>query len=264
MRLLAGRDFTTADGDAAPRVAIVNETLARRLWPGEDPVGKRLKQGWPEGDSPWREVVGVAADVKMEGVDEDTPMQVYLPIEQETPRSVALVARTADGPLAHQAAVEGVLHEIVPDAPVYRVRSMDQVRGDAIGRQRLTTALLAGFGALALLLAAVGIYGVTSYSVTQRTHDIGVRMALGARPADVRRLVVGQGLVVTLVGLAVGLAAAFGLTRLMEGLLFDVSATDPTTFVVISSLLAAVAVVACIFPARRATKVDPVVALRHE
>ncbi len=264
IRLLQGRGFTPADVDASPRVTVVNETLANRLWPGESPIGKRIKQGWPEDENPWRDVVGLVADVKMNGVDQNTPMQAYLPIQQEPMRSIAVVARTRGNPLSQGQAIESTIHSIDPEIVVYRIMTMDQLRGDALAQQRLTMALLGGFAILALLLAAVGIYGVMSYTVTQRTHDIGIRMALGARPADVLRLVVGQGAVVALAGVLIGLGAALALTRLMSGLLFGVGAADPPTYGVISVVLVVVAVIACYLPARRATKVDPVIALRSE
>lgn len=264
IRLLKGRSFTPADADGSPYVTVVNEAFANRMWPGEDPIGKRLKQGWPEDKNPWREVVGLVSDVKLNGVDQMTPMQAYLPIRQEPMRSIALVVRTSGNPLASGPAIEAAIHSLDPDIAVFRMMTMDQLRGEALGQQRLTMALLGGFAGLALLLAGVGIYGVMSYTVTQRTHDIGIRMALGARPRDVLRLVVGQGALVAVVGVVIGLAAALALTRLMTGLLFGVGAADPPTYGVISIVLVVVALLACYLPARRATKVDPVVALRHD
>jgi putative ABC transport system permease protein len=264
IRLLKGRTFTDADADSRPNVAIINETLAARLWPGEDPVGKRLKQGWPEGQTPWREVVGVVADVKLNGVDRDVPLQIYLPLEQRPTYTLALAVSTSGDPLSLAATVEQTVHTIDKDLPVSGVRSMDQLMGGAIARQRLTLVLLLGFALLALLLAAVGIYGVISYAVSQRTREFGIRVALGAQDRDVLRLVIGQGVRLTLVGVALGLLCALGLTRLMEALLFGVRPTDPLTFAVITSLLVGVALLACYLPARRAAKVDPGVALRYE
>jgi putative ABC transport system permease protein len=263
-RLLKGRVFTESDTADKPMVAVINETLARRLWPGEDPLGKRLKQGWPEDKSPWREVVGVVADVKLNGVNQNTPLQTYLPLAQEPSAFLALVVRTSSNPLNMAAPVEQTVHTIDKDLPVFAVRSMDQLMGSAIAQQRLTLVLLSGFALLALLLAAVGIYGVISYSVSQRTHEIGIRMALGAQPPDVLKLIVGQGMRLALIGVLIGLGTAFALTRLMTNLLYGVSATDPLTFVLIAVLLAVVALLACYLPARRATKVDPLVALRYE
>jgi putative ABC transport system permease protein len=264
IRLLKGRTFTEADADGRPTVAVINETLAARLWPGEDPVGKRLKQGWPEDQTPWREVVGVVADVKLNGVDRETPLQIYLPLEQRPSYTLALAVRTPGDPLSMAAAVEQSVRTIDKDLPVSSVRSMDQLMGGAIARQRLTLVLLSGFALLALLLAAVGIYGVISYAVSQRTREFGIRVALGAQDRDVLRLVIGQGVRLTLAGVALGLLCALGLTRLMEALLFGVRPTDPLTFAVITLLLVGVALLACYLPARRAAKVDPGVALRYE
>jgi putative ABC transport system permease protein len=264
VRLMAGRGFTAADNEKSANVTVINETLARRFWPNESPIGKRLKQGWPENETPWREVVGLAADVKINGVDQETPLQAYLPLAQEPALSLALVVRTQGTPLSLAPAVEQTIHGIDKDLPVFNARSMDQLLDNAIAQQQLTMVLLAGFAVVALVLAAVGIYGVISYSVSQRTHEIGIRMALGAQPGDVLRLVAGQGMGLALVGVAIGVGASLVLTRLMTSLLFGVSATDPLTFAAISVLLASVALLACYFPARRATKVDPMVALRYE
>jgi len=264
IQLLKGRVFTETDTADKPKVMVINETLAARLWPGEDPIGKRLKQGWPEDQSPWREVIGVVADVKLNGVDQDTPLQSYLPLAQDSSRFLGLVVRTSSNPLQLATTVEQTIHALDKDLPVFNVRSMDQMLGNAIAQQRLTLVLLLGFAVLALLLAAVGIYGVISYSVSLRTHELGVRMALGAQRGDVLRLIVGQGMKLTLIGVALGLLSAYALTRWMEALLFRVRATDPLTFTVIAVLLIVVALLACYLPARRATKVDPMVALRYE
>jgi len=245
-------------------VVVINETLARRIWPGEDPIGKRLKQGWPESQSPWREVVGVVADVKLNGVERDTPMQTYLPLVQEPARSVGLVVRTVGNPLVEGDAVERAIHSIDKDLPVSAIRSMEQLLGISMAQRRLTLTLLLSFAALALLLAGVGIYGVISYSVRQRTHELGIRMALGAQRRDVLKLILTQGLKLALIGVVIGLLTAFALTRWMETLLFNVRPTDPLIFAVIAVVLLLVALFACWLPARRATKVDPMVALRCE
>jgi putative ABC transport system permease protein len=264
IRLLKGRVFTEADTEKAQTVTVINETMARRFWPNEEPLGKRLKQGWPEDKSPWREVVGVVSDVKVNGVDQETPLQSYLPLTQEPARGLALVVRTEGAPLLLASTVEQTIHSIDKDLPVFNARSMDQLLDNAIARQRLTMVLLTGFAVVALLLAAVGIYGVVSYSVSLRTHEIGIRMALGAQARDVLKLIAGQGMMLALIGVVIGLGASLALTRLMESLLFGVSATDPATFAVIALLLSGVALLACYIPARRAAKVDPMVALRYE
>jgi putative ABC transport system permease protein len=268
MRLLKGRAFTSTDTSEAPRVAVINETLAARVWPGDDPIGKRLKTGSnevPDQWNPWCEVVGVVADVKLEGLEQDAPPQMYFPFPQR-PNSPTLwlVVRTAGDPLQSVAAVERTIHSVEKDLPVYSVRSMNQLLGSSLATRRLTLVLLASFATLALLLAAVGVYGVTSYSVKQRTHELGIRMALGAQAADVRMLILIQGLKLAFAGVVIGLAAAFSLTRWMKSLLFEVRPTDPMTFAVIALSLIAAALLACWIPARRATKVDPLVALRSE
>ncbi|MDQ3816531.1 MAG: ABC transporter permease [Acidobacteriota bacterium] len=264
IRLLKGRALTAADVDGKPTVTVINETMAARLWPGEDPIGKRVKQGWPEDQTPWREVVGVVADVKLNGVNQETPMQAYLPLAQEPSYTLAIVVRTNGNPLNMTDAVERTIHTVDKDLPLFDVRSMDQLMGEAIAQQRLVLVLLLGFAILALLLAAVGIYGVISYLVSQRTHEFGIRMALGAQTGEILRLVIGQGIKLTLAGVVLGLVGAFELTQLMKALLFGVGATDTLTFVAIPLLLTAIALLACYIPARRATKIDPMAALRDE
>jgi putative ABC transport system permease protein len=268
MRRLKGRVFTAADAAEAPRVAVINETLARRLWPGDDPIGKRLKTGMqpiPDQWNPWCEVVGVVADVKLEGLEHETPMQVYLPLPQR-PRSPTLwlVVRTAGDPLQAVAAIERTIYTVEKDLPIFSIRSMEQLLGSSLAQKRLTLVLLAGFAALALLLAAVGIYGVIAYSVKQRTHELGIRMALGAQTRDVLKLILWQGLKLSFVGGIIGLVAAFWLTEWMKSMLFEVTPTDPMTFALIPLLLITVALMACWIPAWRATKVDPMTALRAE
>ncbi len=264
IRLLKGRTFTQADNEQGVTVTVINETLAKRFWPNQDPIGKRLKQGWPENPNPWREVVGVVADVKLNGVDQATPMQAYLPLEQEPARSLALVVRTTGKPLQLGSAAEQAIHSIDRNLPVFSIRSLDQVFGSSIQRQRLLMTLLSGISGLALILAAIGIYGVIAYNVAHRTQEIGVRMALGAQQKDVLRLILKQGLKVTLAGAVLGLIGAFTLTRWLEALLFRIEPTDGITLVAVTLLVVGVALIACWVPARRAMRVDPMTALRYE
>ena len=267
MRLRAGRAFTDADNPASRRVVIVNETFARRLWPGEDPLGRQVKQGWPEtpeADAPWREVVGVVADVTLEGVDQDVPMQAYLPLRQNPSRSVAIVARTSVRPEFVGRQLETAVHTIEKDLAVTRVLPMTELMRNAIARQRLSTMILGVFAAVALLLAAVGLYGVVSHSVTERTREIGVRMALGSGRSAVLKLFVMHGLATAAAGTVVGMAGAFALSRWLETLLFGIEPTDPVTFVAVAVVLLIVAAAACYIPARRAARLDPLNALRAE
>jgi putative ABC transport system permease protein len=264
IQLLRGRWFNSADAATSSPVTVINEALARRIWPGEDPLGKRLKRGLPESDTPWLEVVGVVADVKVYGVEFDTPMQTYVPLAQLPPPSFWLTVRTVGDPLQSVAAVERAIHSIDKDLPVFAIQSMDQVLGRSRAQRLLTLTLMVSFAALALLLAVVGIYGVISYSVKQRTHELGIRIALGAQRGDVLKLILTQGMKLALIGMVIGLGAALALTRWMETLLFGVRPTDPVTFGVIAVVLLSVALLACWIPARRATKVDPLIALRTE
>ena len=263
MHLLRGRAINAADTEEAAPVVVVNETLARRIWPGEDAVGKRLKQGYPEKTGPWREVVGVVNDVKFEGAERPTAMQTYMPYTQESRPSVGVVIRT-DNPLSVAASVEEAIHSIDRDLPISSILTMDQLIGISLAQRRLVLVLLASFAVLAAVLSAVGIYGVISYAVRQRTHELGIRMALGAQVGDVLKMIITQGLKLAAIGVALGLGAAWAMTRWMESLLFDVRPQDPLTFGAIAVALLLIALVACWIPARRATKVDPMTALRHE
>jgi putative ABC transport system permease protein len=210
------------------------------------------------------EVVGVVADVKLNGVERETPIQTYLPFAQHPTGLQWLVARTTGEPMQVAASVERAIHEIDRDLPVVSIRSMNQLMAISLAARRLTLVLLMSFAALALLLAGIGIYGVVSYSVKQRTRELGIRVALGAQAGDVLKLILAQGLKLALIGVVIGLAAAFALTRWMESLLFGVRPTDPLTFGVVAVVLLCVSLLACWIPARRATKVDPMVALRIE
>jgi putative ABC transport system permease protein len=264
MRLIQGRLFGSSDRPTSPAVVVVNETLARRLWPGEEPIGKRLKQGWPEDQSAWREVIGVVGDVKFEGVAEDTPAQVYLPLTQESARGFAIVVRTGADPARLSSAVEATVHQLDKDLPLFAVRTMDQMLNESMARQRMAALILAVFAAIALTLASIGLYGVVSHGVTERTHEIGIRMALGANQRHVLGLVVRQGLSMAAAGIAIGLAGAIVLSKTVQALLFGVTATDPLTFATVVAVLLSVATVACYVPAWRATRVDPTQALRAE
>jgi putative ABC transport system permease protein len=261
--LLKGRGFTAGDVQGTLPVIIVNKTLAQRLFPNEDPLGKRIKfSSAPE--VPWKEIVGVVGDVKHEGLDATPFMEAYIPYLQTPSLAMAVAVRTESDPSALTAAVRKAVLEVDPDQPIYDIKTMSQRLSASVAPRRLSMLLFTCFAFLALVLAAVGVYGVMSYSVNRRTHEIGIRMALGARAVDVLKLVIGQVLLLTIAGVAVGLVAAFGLTRLMASMLYGVSATDPTTFLGVSVILIAVALLAGYIPARRATRVDPMIALRYE
>jgi putative ABC transport system permease protein len=264
--LLKGRDFTEQDDERATSVIIINETLARLHFPGADPIGRRLSVTYGnDGDEPaMREIVGVVGDVKHRGLTIESGAEVYVPHPQLPHSAMNIVARAEGDPLSIVAAVRNEAFAIDRNQPVANIRTMEQYLADSVARPRFHTVLLGLFAALALALAVVGIYGVMSYFVTQRTHEIGIRLALGARSRDVSRMVVRQGMALTVSGLVIGLALAFAVTRLLTKLLYGVGPTDPSTFVVISSLFTLVALFACYIPARRAAKVDPIVALRHE
>jgi putative ABC transport system permease protein len=264
--LLRGRAFTEQDRSNAERVVIVSEGLAHRYWPDEDPIGRRIQLG---GDShePWRTIVGIVGDVKQSGLDSESTREYYISYLQDTwgiTSDMTLTVRTVSDPLSLVAAARSQVQVVDKDVPAYNIRTMAQLRALSAAPRRFQMILLGCFAGLALLLAAVGLYGVMSYAVTQRTHEIGIRMALGAQSRDVLKLVVSQGLVLTAAGVMIGLVAAFGLSRLIASLLYGVSATDPATFLLVSLLLVAVALLACYLPARRASKTDPMVALRYE
>lgn len=258
--ILMGRPFAESDTAEAPPVAIVNEALARRYWPGENPIGKSLPVG------KFLPVVGVVGNIKHQSLRADPEPELYLPYLQHlgVPHS-ALVVRTAADPLRLTAALRNRIRNLHSDQPLTDIKTMEQWIADSVSEPRFYTLLLGVFAGLALVLAAAGVYGVMSYSVTQRTHEVGIRMALGARQVDVLKLVVSQGARYVLLGLAIGLAGALAATRLLRNLLFAVSTTDTaTTYVTVSLLLLAVALLATYLPARRASRVDPMVALRHE
>ena len=261
-----GRAFTDRDNETAPLVMIINQASARRDFPGESPIGKRVNLGNtnPQGQPVWWEIVGVVSDVRNNELREETLPEFYLSALQDTFGNMFLVVRTSVEPAGVAAAVRRATAEVDKSAAVSDVKTMDHIVSEAVTQPRFNLVLLGLFSGMALLLSAAGIYGVTAYSVTQRTHEFGIRMALGAQVGDVLSMIIKQGMLLISLGIAMGLVAAFVLTRLLRTLLFGVSETDPLTFVVISILLAAVALLACYIPARRATKVDPLVALRYE
>jgi putative ABC transport system permease protein len=269
--LLSGRYFTEQDTQDSQPVVLVDEMLAARFFPNTNPIGKRLKMGGADSESPWMQIVGVVKHVKHYSPDEQPRVEVYTHYKQLNPqffaaatRSMWLAVRTHADPTSLTAAIRNEVQQIDKDQPISNVDTMDNIVAATIAPQKFATWLLGIFAATAMLLAAIGIYGVMAYSVTQRTHEIGIRMALGAGQTDVLRMVVGQGMKLALVGVALGLAGAFAATRLMTSLLFGVSATDPITYGGVALLLAVVALFACLIPARKATKVDPMIALRYE
>jgi putative ABC transport system permease protein len=263
--LKRGRVFTNEDRADTTPVVVINETMARRFWPGEDAVGKRIRWGgWnPPGGLT---IAGVVADVKFSSLEDESPPTIYMPVFQipRIRRDAVFIARTTSEPANLAAALRREIAAVDADLPVYDLRTMNQVIAESVAQRRFTMGLLAIFAFAALGLAALGLYGVLSYAVTQRTREIGVRMALGGRRLDVLRLVVGQGMKMAMIGAGAGLIASLALTRLMKGLLFGVSASDPFTLAAVALLLTLVALVAALVPARRATKVDPMVALRCE
>jgi putative ABC transport system permease protein len=266
--LRQGRYFTPQDNEQSMPVVIVNETMAREYWPNGDAVGRRFTLGDPNDDDPWFTVVGVVGDVRQMGIDVPVKSEMYLPYGQVTPwdfyapRDLAL--RTNGDPSSLVGAVREAIRSVDPDQPVSNVATMEEVLGREAAQRRVGMILLTAFAVLALMLASLGIYGVLAYFVAQHRNEIGVRLALGATPAKILLLVLRKGMKLTLLGVAIGLAASFVLTRLMTSLLFGVRPVDPLTFAGVPLLLAFVALLACWIPARRAAKVDPMVALRYE
>ena len=261
IRLFKGRDFSDRDKSDAPAAAIINDELARIYFPGEDPIGKRISF---DDRQSWMSIVGIIADVKQLGLDSSAKPEVYFPYLQVASPKMSLVVRTTSNPLSLAAAVKSQIQAIDKDLPIDNARTMQQLLAESVSGRRFNMLLLSVFAAVALVLAIVGIYGVMSYTVSQCTHEIGIRVAVGAQPRDVFRMVIGQGMMLAILGVAFGLVGALGLTRLMTTMLFGVEPTDPATFASIAVLLIGVALVACYVPGRRATKVDPLVALRYE
>lgn len=262
--LLRGRFFSIGDRPEAAKVAIVNDALARRSWPGQDPVGRRFKLGPPESDGPWFAVVGLVGDMRRQGPEREALPQIFVPLSQNpASRNVELFIRTSSrDPLTMAGTIRAAVRRVEQNAPIYGVAALKQQLGTYLAQRRFQTSLLTGFSIVALLMAAVGIYGLIQYSIVTRTQEIGLRVAIGAQRGDIFRMVVAEGLTLSLAGLGLGLAGAWWLGRAGSSLLFGVSASDPLTFTVVSGLLTAVSVAACYFPARRAMNVDPIVALR--
>jgi predicted permease len=266
--LRRGRSFDARDGADTLLVGIVNETMARQFWQGEDPVGKRFARDVSPGETPqWVTVVGIVADVSEMGMQAPPKAEMYFPYQQtdlfwNAPRD--LVIHTTGDPLALAPAVRSIVSAVDPSQPVSNVRTVDDILQDELVQQRLGMVLLGVFAGLALLLAAIGIYGVISYGVSQRTQEIGVRMALGATRPKVVLMVIGDAMALSCIGIGLGIGGSFGLTRLMAGLLFGVSATDPVTFASVPAIVAIVTLLASYLPGRRATQVEPIAALRYE
>jgi putative ABC transport system permease protein len=262
--LLRGRFFSNGDRPDSQRVAIINDAMARRSWPGQDPVGRRFTLGPRLPDSPWFTVVGVVGDMRRQGLERDPLPQIFMSMAQNPPsRNVGLFIRTSsDDPLSMAGSIRAAVGRVERNAPVFGIAPLDQQLGTYLTQRRFQTSLLFGFSLVALLMAAVGIYGLIQYSIATRTQEIGLRMAIGAQAGDIFRMIIGEGLKLSLIGLALGLVGALWLGRAGASLLFGVTASDPLTFATVSVLLTAVAVTACYFPARRAMKLDPLRALR--
>jgi putative ABC transport system permease protein len=258
---LQGRDFQNTDNTNTPRVAIIDDTLARRYWPAGDAIGKRIET---TGDQEWMIVVGIVGGIKHISLNEEKQPHIYMALAQAPAARASFVVRTDGPPAATLPNFRAAIKRVDADIPLYKVRSMTELIGETLSTQRLTNILLTGFAVVALLLAAVGIYSTMSLYVSSRTKEFGIRLALGAQPGRLRLVVLGQAMLLTAAGVVVGIAGALALTRTITSLLFEVSATDPLVFTVIPLLLVIVSLVACYTPARRATRVDPLVALRDE
>jgi predicted permease len=266
MKLLAGRTFDVRDSARAPAVVIVDTMFVEREFHGQNPLGQRFFTGNrpPQNESAWFEIVGVVSHINRLGPGQSSRPQVYFTTAQWTPNSVNFVVRTDRDPVTITPSLRAAMREVAGDLPILSVRTMDQLLASGISTQRFIGTLLGAFAALALLLAGVGLFGGLSYNVGQRTHEIGVRAALGATPGSILGLVLRSGLKLAGVGLALGLLAALGLTRFLQSVLYEVSPFDPVSFAAVSLVLAGIGAFACWLPARRATKVDPIIALRAE
>jgi putative ABC transport system permease protein len=264
IKLISGREFTEQDSLSAPGVIVINETMAKRYWPDEDPLGRRIKIGLFNTDAPWLTIVGVAQDVKQGGLDRQTRPEFFRPYNQAAWPVMTVVVRTASSPGAFITPIKQALAKFEPDRAASGISTMEEAIHDSVGSRRFPMMLLIAFSVVALTLAAVGISGVVAFSVSQRTREIGIRMALGAHKGDVIRLMLARSMMAALIGVGVGLAGSLALTRFLTGLLFEVKPMDPVVLSLAALLLATVAFLACYLPARRATKIDPMLALRYE
>jgi putative ABC transport system permease protein len=259
-----GRLFTDADGAEAPPVTVISASLARRYFSGENPLGKHIKVGKAESDRPWMTVVGVVNDVHYNWINKEDVPTIYGPFPQAPPYFTTIVLRTSGDPLKFVSAARAEIAAIDPDLPLYNIKPMDKLITESITGVAYVAAMMAVLGVIALVLASVGVFGVMSYSVSERAHEIGIRMSMGAQTKDILRLVLGSGMLLTVLGLAIGLPVAFVLARALSALLFGVEAGDPFSFIGLPLILATVAALACYLPARRAAGLDPLRALRHE
>jgi putative ABC transport system permease protein len=264
--MLRGRTFTEQEGKQTPPAAIINDKLARRFFPGEDPTTKKIRL---RPDLPWMQIVGVVPDIKNQGLQSETTQEMYFPYVETSfglplMRTMVVVVRTDGDPASLVNPIKSELRALDKDLPPYKIQTMDQVLAASVSRTRFTMLLLTVFSVLALVLAAGGVYSVMAYSVAQRTREIGIRNALGAQNSDIFRLIMRQGFVLAFVGVVLGAIAGLALTRVMSNLLFTVSATDPKIFIAVASILIVVALLACYLPARRATRVNPLTALRTQ
>ncbi|HEV7860837.1 MAG TPA: FtsX-like permease family protein, partial [Pyrinomonadaceae bacterium] len=260
--MLKGRDFTAQDKKESPQVVIINEAMARQFWPHEEALGKRIKIDYDQGVA--REIVGVVSDVKNFGLDAPPKPEMYVSEIQFPFQGTFIVVRGNGDPKSLSTPITQAVAAVDKDEPIYNIKPMEDVLNNSLARQRFNMLLMSCFAMVAAILAAVGLYGVMAYSVSQRTHELGIRMALGAQRRDILTLIVGHGLKLAAIGVAIGLFGAFALTRVIESLLYGISTTDPTTFGAIALLLVLVSLLASFIPARRATKVDPMIALRYE
>jgi putative ABC transport system permease protein len=263
-----GRDFSEYDNEKSTPVAMVNRALAEQFFPNQDPIGRRIRpgigNGYGSGEPPMREIVGVISDVKQSGLNTEAQPEIYVPIAQSPFSPMFIVLRTANDPEAMANTVRRCVAAIDKNDPIYNVRTLDQYFANSLLLPRLVTGLLSGFAGLALLLACIGVYGVVSYVTSQRTHEIGIRVALGAHRRDILRMVVGEGLGPILLGLVIGIGIALKAMRVLSSLIFGLTPRDPATFVAVSLVLAGIAVIAAYIPAERAAKLDPTISLRHQ